>query len=130
MFITCDQILCHFIGDFFLQSDWVGLNKYNKFIVALAHACWYTLPFIFLTINPWALLTICLTHAIIDHYKLAAYISWAKNWLSPVRPKPWKSCCFTGNDPERPLWISVWLNIIVDNVTHIIINGAAIYYFG
>ena len=60
------------------------------------------------------------------------HVSWAKNWLSPVRSTSWKLCSFTGNDPERPLWISVWLNIIVDNVMHIIIiiNAAAIYYFG
>jgi len=124
-----NQVIAHFIGDFILQSDWAAENKYKKFLVALTHAILYTAPFILLTTNPLALLIICITHALIDRYKLARYVAWARNWIAPIRPKPWKECSFTGYDPSRPLWISVWLMIIVDNLMHVIINAIAIGIF-
>lgn len=128
MLVTADQIICHLIGDFFLQSDWQALNKYDKKWVALLHSTLYSLPFLFLTQSWLALIVICLSHAIIDHYKIAAYISWLKNWIGLVRPKSWQECKLTGNDPNRPYWITVWLGIIMDNTIHIIINALAIVY--
>ena len=89
MFVTADQVLCHVIGDYFTQSDWQANNKYTKKWVALLHAVLYTLPFLVLTQSPAALAVICLSHAIIDHYKLANYVAWAKNWIGFKRPKPW-----------------------------------------
>lgn len=123
------QLLCHLAGDFFLQSDWMAGQKYTKKWVALLHAVTYTLPFLFLTRSWAALLVICLTHAVIDHYKVANYVAWAKNWLAPVRPKPWVECKATGYDPDRPIWLTVWLGIITDNTLHIAINFAALMYF-
>ena len=120
------QILCHLFGDFFLQSDWMASNKYTNKGVALVHAIFYTLPFIFLTQNPWALAIICLSHAVIDHYKLANYVAWIKNWISPVRPKSWLECKMTGYDPDRPIWLTVWLGIITD----ITINALVLKYLG
>ncbi len=128
--ISGKQIIAHFVGDYLLQSDWVAENKYKNFLVALIHAILYTIPFIFITTNLLALSVICITHALIDRYKLARYVAWARNWIAPVRPKSWKECCFTGYNPDRPLWISVWLMIIVDNLMHIIVNAVAISLFG
>lgn len=33
----------------------------------------------------------------------------------------------TGYDSDKPLWMSVWLMIIIDNVFHILINSLSIY---
>ena len=128
------QVFCHVIGDFFLQSDWQASNKYTNEGVALFHAALYTLPFLILAqalLLPWswkALAVICLTHAIIDHYKVANYVAWAKNWIGFKRPKPWAECRATGYDPERPLWLTVWLGIITDNSMHLVINYLALRY--
>ena len=32
--------------------------------------------------------------------------------------------------PDSPPWMTAWLVIIIDNITHILINGAAITYIG
>lgn len=122
------QVLCHVVGDFFLQSDWQANNKYTHKWVALFHAALYTLPFLFLTLSWKALAVICLTHAIIDHYKLANYVAWAKNWIGFKRPKSWAECKATGYDPDRPIWLTVWLSIITDNTTHLVINYLALRY--
>lgn len=127
--ITPDQVLCHVVGDFFLQSDWQATNKYSKLWVAFVHAVLYMLPFLLLTQSPAALATICITHALIDHYKLASYVAWIKNWIALVRPPAWRNCTLTGYDPDRPLWLTAWLMIIVDNTMHVVINAAAIKYF-
>jgi len=122
------QVFCHVIGDFFLQSDWVAANKYTKKWVALFHAVLYTLPFLFLTLSWKPLAVICLTHAVIDHYKVANYVAWAKNWIGFKRPKPWAECKATGYDPDRPIWLTVWLGIITDNTLHLAINYLALRY--
>lgn len=59
------------------------------------------------------------THIIIDRYRLAVY--WIKlvNWN-------WKSTNF-GYEDGTPMWLSMWLMIIVDNTFHIIINSIVIY---
>ena len=178
MLVTFDQIICHFIGDFFLQSDWMASNKYAKFWVALLHARFYTLPFLFLTQSIPALWFICVSHALYDHYKVANYIAWAKNFIAPkwielyhegwvchkchrsmlidaskvehkvtcpgcgsdnteqtestaymARNYPWKECTLTGSSPQRPIWLTCWLGIIIDNCCHIILNAVAIKYF-
>jgi len=125
--ITANQLVAHLVGDYLLQSDWMAQNKTKSARAALAHACAYTLPFLFLTRSIPALAVIVLTHALIDHYRLARYVVWAKEWLSPTPPKP-LAMCPTGYDPEKPPWMAVWLFIIADNVIHILINGAAITY--
>lgn len=101
-------------------------NKYTKLWVAFLHGVVYTLPFLFFTRNFSALAIIALSHTIIDHYKLANYIAWVKNWISFVRPKPWVECKLTGYDPDRPIWLTVWLSIITDNTIHIFINALAL----
>lgn len=116
------------MGDYLLQSDWMAQEKTKQTVAAVAHAVCYTLPFLFLTSSWWALLLISSTHFIIDRWRLARYVCWAKNWLAPpsARPLPWKECQATGYDPSRPPWLSVWLLIIADNTLHLLCNGLAL----
>lgn len=124
--ITADQLVLHAIGDYLLQSDWMANNKTKHSGAAFAHALVYSLPFLLLTTMavPW--LVILGTHFLIDRFRLARYVVWAKNWLGPNRP--WSECVATGYPADRPAWLAVWLLIIADNVLHVIINGLALRY--
>ncbi len=120
-----EQLFAHLVGDYVLQSDWMAQNKTKRMSVALIHALAYTAPFLLLTQNVIAVLVICLTHAVIDRYRLARYVVWIKEWLSPIRPRPLAECPL-GYDPEKPPWLSTWLLILTDNTMHLIINYAAL----
>jgi len=45
-----------------------------------------------------------------------------------VRNRSWRSCQATGYDPDRPMWMSVWLMIITDNLMHVACNALALKY--
>ena len=79
MFVTADQILAHLIGDYVLQSHWMAQEKTKQSFAAAVHATTYTLPFLFLTQSVAALAFILWTHFLIDRFRLARYVVWAKN---------------------------------------------------
>lgn len=124
--ITADQLVAHAIGDYVLQSDWMATEKTKKTVAALAHVIAYSVPFVFLGASPLALFAIAGSHFIIDRWRLARYLIWAKNWMGPNRP--WSECVATGYPAERPAWMAVWLLIIADNVLHVLCNGLALRY--
>lgn len=143
--ITADQILAHLVGDYVLQSDWMATQKVSRgsrrlvgigFVAAAVHAFTYSLLFILFRPSIAAWLVILLSHFFIDRYRLARYLVYAKNFLAPVywtRLKltdhlPWAECSATGYPPERPIWLSVWLLIIADNVCHLVCNGLALKF--
>jgi len=145
MLVTADQLFCHAIGDYVLQSDYMAETKTKKSIAAFMHAFSYSLCFVFLTQSTPALLLIFSSHFIIDRWRLARYICWAKNFLAPkhievvsveqtdskvklIRNLPWKDCTATGYSPGKPLWMSVWLMIVCDNCLHVLFNAVAIKY--
>lgn len=123
--ITADQLVLHAIGDYILQSDWMATEKTKKNVAALAHVVTYALPFLLLTTSPAALAFIAGTHFIIDRWRLARFVCWAKNWPWPGR-RPWRECTTTGYPNDRPPWLAVWLMIIADNVMHVVLNGVAL----
>lgn len=128
MFMTADQLLAHLVGDYIIQSDWMANEKGKRSLAAVIHAVTYTLPFLFLTQNPAALSIIAGTHFIIDRWRLARYVVWAKNLPYPGS-LPWVQCSNTGYPNERPAWLAVWLLIIADNTLHLICNAAALRWF-
>lgn len=124
MFISADQLLAHAIGDYILQSHWMATEKTKRSTAAAVHAITYGLPFLLLTTSATAIIVIVGTHFVIDRWRLARFVCWAKNW-------PWQSpITATGYPPETPAWLSVWLLIIADNILHITINGAALRWLG
>lgn len=127
MFITADQILAHLIGDYIFQSHWMANNKTKQSLATLIHAVTYTLPFLFLTQNPYAIAFIMITHFFIDRFRLARYLVWAKNGYFFTRQG--EKVSDTGYSPDVPAWLSVWLLIYLDNTIHLICNGFALYYF-
>jgi hypothetical protein len=132
MFITADQLLAHGIGDYVLQSDWMATTKTSKISACLAHVGLYTLCFLPLTTKPAALAIILGSHFVIDHWRLARHVGWAKNFLAPpsARPLPWRECQGTGYAPDKPPFMAVWLMIIVDQLMHLSCNGLALKFFG
>lgn len=126
--ITADQLIAHLVGDYLLQSDWMANGKTKNSWIAGQHALIYTLPFLLLTSSWPALIMIAGTHFLIDRYRLARYVVYAKNWWFGMNCPSWSECRQTGYPNDRPVWLSTWLLIIADNVIHILINGLAIAY--
>ena len=126
-------LVAHIIGDYMLQSDWMAQQKTSSSWPALAHAAMYSLPFVglhALRIFPWSvwLLIIPVSHFVIDRWRLARYVCWAKNFIAPRRwNHPWAECSATGYHKDRPAWLSVWLLIITDNGMHLTCNGIALW---
>ena len=126
---SANQIMAHLVGDYVLQSDWMVKEKGSSNLAALVHVVFYTLPFVLITQQPLALGIIAGTHFVIDRWRLARMLIWAKNrpWPGSL---PWAECRATGYPPNLPVWMSTWLMILVDNIIHLLINGVAIHYFG
>lgn len=151
------QLILHLWGDYILQSQWMADNKTKRWFPALVHATVYSLPFFL--IGSWqAVLVIWSTHAVIDRYRFARYVCWAKNFIAfpkfekitlwrfidpsvgPatvewdewrwVWPKQesWKQCFATGYPATTPDYLATWLLIIADNTLHLTINAAALAY--
>ena len=55
-----EQLLCHLIGDYILQSHDMAVNKTSNSLWAGYHGVMYTLPFIFIA-SPTALFIISFT---------------------------------------------------------------------
>jgi hypothetical protein len=121
-------VLLHFVGDYLLQSNWMASEKLKRWWPAFLHALSYTLPFLLLTQNILALLIIGGTHAVIDRYRLAKHIVFAKNFLAPRKYWPsWEDSKKTGYPNSTPIWLATWLMIIADNMIHIIINSVTLW---
>jgi hypothetical protein len=127
--VTADQLIAHAVGDYVIQSDWMATEKTKRSLAALIHVVTYALPFLFLTREPLALGFIAGTHFVIDRWRLARYVCWAKNWPWPGR-RPWADCTGTGYPSDRPAWLTTWLLIIVDNIMHVILNAVALRWLG
>jgi hypothetical protein len=128
--ITADQLFAHVAGDYILQSDWMATEKTKRSLAAAAHAISYAVPFVFAFRPSWAALAVIIgTHFVIDRWRLARFVIYAKNFISPPsRWVSWADCAGTGYHKDVPAWMSVWLLITVDNAMHVYINGVALRY--
>lgn len=120
-----EQLLCHLVGDYLLQTQWMASNKRSDWFAAMLHALVYSALFLLLKPSLAALTVILLTHFLIDHLGLARYVVFAKNWVNQPRLR-WSDCSATGYPADMPPWMSVWLLIIADNTMHLSINYAAL----
>lgn len=116
------QLILHLIGDYVTQSDWMALRKTERSAPAAIHAAIYALPFLF--IGSWqAVALIGASHFLVDRFRLARYVVFAKNFLGWPFPT-WSDCKATGYPSARPAWLSVWLLIVADNTIHLAMNCA------
>ena len=134
MFATFDQVLVHLVSDFFVQNDWMALNKkkpgWKGTVACAVHCLTYALPFLVLTTSWKALTFIGLTHYLIDRTNLVAWLIWAKNSIYAADLKcTWAEAKpLMGFHPSRPAWIAIWIGIICDNTMHLILNALALKY--
>ena len=123
--------IAHLFGDYVIQTHHQAVEKTKRWLPAILHGVTYTLPFVLLTQSIPALLIICVTHIIIDHYRLARHLVWAKNHLAPRAFWPSKEDLHTTGSPSSaPVWLSTWVMIIADNATHLAINALSIIFLG
>jgi len=149
------QLLAHLWGDYLLQSQWMADNKTKQHGAAFVHALIYSLlfvPFCFQWEWPYwlrhsevpydvgfhfrwlAWVVIFGTHFLVDRYRLARYVIFAKNLMAPQGERyprirdEWDDCKSTGYAPSLPPWLAVWLLIIADNTLHLTINYLALRY--
>jgi hypothetical protein len=132
-----EQLLLHIFGDYWIQSDWMALNKNKQTLPCLIHCAYYTAPFMLLTNSGFCLCLIFLTHFVEDRWSLVKYIIWLKNHINPTFSyPPFDKCRVTGyydswdesNQDCRPNWITTWLYIITDNSYHLFCNFLILKY--
>ena len=75
-------ILCHLLGDYVLQIDFISQSKGKNFYHLLVHCLLYCLPFYIVFGFVWQLIPLLVLHVVIDllkaRYKLMPY------WLDQV----------------------------------------------
>jgi len=134
-------LLCHLLGDYFIQSDWMAIRKTKRSWICAVHVLLYTSVFagaMALGLLRWsvpALMVVYATHFLIDRFYLSRYICYAKNFMAPKSWwYSWEDGKMTGyligdhaKDPRcKPAFIAVWLMIITDNSMHIAFNYFAL----
>lgn len=123
-----EQLLCHLLGDYITQTDWMANNKTKSMWPAMVHALVYSVPFwFFIPMSLVAWLVIFTTHFFIDRFRLARFVIFAKNWITNPKLK-WQDCNLTGYPNSMPAWLSVWLMIISDNFMHLSVNYFSIKF--
>lgn len=120
-----EQLILHGIGDYLTQTNKMANEKAKSLTWAYIHSLVYSLPFFLLTQSVYAFLTIQISHMLIDHYRLARYVVFAKNWITEPHLK-WADCNQTGYPNSMPGYLSTWLLIIADNVIHLSLNYMAL----
>lgn len=125
-------LLAHLAGDFVLQSDWMAAEKVRRWWPAIVHGATYGLPFLLLTQSPPALAVIVVTHIVLDRYRAAKYIVWARNQLAPAeRRVAWADVQRNhGSSLNTPPGLATALVIVADNTVHVAINAAALVWWG
>jgi hypothetical protein len=118
------RLLAHAFGDYGIQSDWMASEKTKRSLPAAAHALTYTACFLPLTRDWRRLAVIGGTHFVIDRWRLARHLAWAKNQLAPKAYRPGHTT--TGYSVDKPPWLSFWLMILLDNSAHLLINELAL----
>lgn len=62
-------ILCHLIGDYVLQTDFIAKTKGTNWYHLIVHCALYCLPFFVVYGLTWQLIFIFITHFVIDPLK-------------------------------------------------------------
>lgn len=119
------QFLAHLVGDYVLQSHYEATQKMDHWTPAVTHAVKYSAAFLPLTRDVRALAVIGGTHLLLDHYRLAKHVNFAKNQLAPKAYRP-VDLANAGSTAETPQGLAMALMIVTDNTIHMLINEWAL----
>lgn len=123
-----EALLCHLVGDFCLQNDWMAAKKREDSFHCGVHVAVYTAVFLAITQSIWALLLIAGTHFLIDRFGLAR--KWCEfygvGFPWSQTPNPDKHA-FTTLLPE-PEYKTFWLIVVVDQSFHLVCNYFILLY--
>lgn len=119
------RFLAHLVGDYLFQTHYEASEKVNKWTPALTHAAKYTAAFVPLTRDWRALAVIGGTHAVLDHYRLAKHVNWARNQLAPASYRP-TNLDNAGSPDVVPTGLATGLMFVTDNTIHMLINEWAL----
>jgi hypothetical protein len=85
-----------------------------------------------ITQSPLALAMIVVTHIVLDRYRAAKYLVWARNLLAPSsRRVKWADVqANQGSSVTVPSGLANALVVVADNTVHLMINAAALMWWG
>ncbi len=78
-----EQLIAHLFGDYIFQSDWMANSKTSQSVACIAHCLTYGIGFYIIGASWGALFVIIGTHFLIDRFRLAKYVVYAKQWICP-----------------------------------------------
>jgi hypothetical protein len=96
-------ILAHFVGDYFLQTDFMAANKKKSSCVCLFHVVTYLVPFLLTPLLWWQIGLIGLQHFAQDRTNFVVWLMRVKGSEDFAKP------------PFAP-----WSIIVTDNILHIL----------
>ena len=62
-------VICHIVGDYFLQTDYMATNKNKDWYLLFVHCVCYCVPFLVLYGFVWQIALIFIVHIIVDNLK-------------------------------------------------------------
>lgn len=119
-------LLAHLLGDYVVQSDWMAKEKTSRHLPAAVHAVTYAVPFLAVTRRWQPLAVIAGTHFVIDRWRLARHLVWAKNQLAPKAYRYPHSEAGPSGYGQRDDALVFPLLIVADNTMHGLINRWAL----
>ena len=74
-------VVCHLLGDYVLQIDFISKTKADNNYHLLVHCLLYTLPFYIITGLDWRLIVLFIIHIIIDYRKCKGKIDYVADQI-------------------------------------------------
>lgn len=72
-------IVCHLIGDYILQTEFLAKTKGDNFYHLLVHCVLYCVPFAYLFGVDWRIGVLFVTHVLIDWWKCRGTVGYAED---------------------------------------------------
>ena len=72
-------IVCHLIGDYVLQTDFLAKTKCDNLYHLIAHCVLYCVPFAYLFGIDWRVGALFITHVLVDWWKCRGTVGYAED---------------------------------------------------
>ena len=120
-----EQLLCHLVGDYVLQSERMACNKSHNTRMCALHSVLYSLPFFTIAHNFSQVFVIALSHFILDRFSLTKYFMKFRNIYIDCEID---ICELTGMRSDRLESIKWFVYIVTDNMFHLLCNFFVLKY--